>query len=189
MKTAQRPIGDLGEPARPVPAVADANLAERAVTAGPDPFVSGAAWIEALYEQYVRDPGSLPRDWVDFFETEFTAERLRERAAPRVSHEEMLERMRPGMPGGEVARVGEMAELAAVEYPSRAFYLIHGYRVHGHLNADLDPLRLHPPRPSPELDPHYSGLGEADMDRPFPSGDLAGGGVRPLREILDILRR
>ncbi len=155
----------------------------------PDPFVAGSGWIEAVYEQYLRDPGSLPREWADFFEAEFSAGDLHEKAAPRISHEEMLARLRPLPPSRAASGKGEAPAWADIEYPSRAFYLIHGYRVHGHLNADLDPLRLNPPRPSPELDPHYYGLGEQDMDKLFPSGDLAGGGVRPLREILDILRK
>ncbi len=144
---------------------------------------AGLDWLEDLYAQYVEDPGSVPRDWAEYFDA--LIETPESPAEPvEVLHRKMLERMRPHLALGSA-----VVDQAEVEYPSRAFYLIHGYRVHGHLHADLDPLKLNPPRPAPELDPHFYGLGEADMDREFPCGDLAGGGRRTLAEILDILRR
>ncbi len=74
-----------------------------------------------------------------------------------------------------------------IEYPSRAFYLIHGYRIHGHLHADLDPLHLDPRPPSPELELGYYGLSEQDLDNIFPAGDLAGGKQMRLRDIIAVL--
>ena len=88
--------------------------------------------------------------------------------------------------GKTVARPTE-PEFSDVEYPSRAIYLIHAYRVHGHLHANADPLRLHPPKPSPELELAYYGLSEADFNVSFPTGDLVGPPRRTLRDILGVL--
>ncbi|HXH65536.1 MAG TPA: 2-oxoglutarate dehydrogenase E1 component, partial [Mariprofundaceae bacterium] len=75
-----------------------------------------------------------------------------------------------------------------VEFPSRAIYLIHAYRVHGHLHADLDPLRLNPPHFSPELELSYYGLSEANLDDEFLTGDLVGAPRMRLRDILALLK-
>ncbi len=77
--------------------------------------------------------------------------------------------------------------LCHVEYPSRALYLINAWRMHGHLKADLDPLKLNPPHIAPDMELAYYGLSEKDLDTAFPTGDLVAPPQLPLREILDIL--
>jgi len=77
----------------------------------------------------------------------------------------------------------------AIEYPSRALYLIHAWRMHGHLHADLDPLKLRTAAASPDMELGYYGLSEKDLDRSFPTGDLIAPASMPLSEILDILRQ
>jgi 2-oxoglutarate dehydrogenase E1 component len=76
-----------------------------------------------------------------------------------------------------------------IEYPSRALYLIHAWRMHGHLHADLDPLKLHPSKPSYDMELAYYGLSDKDLDTVFPTGDLVGPPSLPLRDILDVLRQ
>jgi len=141
-----------------------------------------AAWVEALYEDYLQQPDSVPEDW---------ARRFRDMADDRsVSRRDVEEQLvREVQQAVAAAQSAGSGEVSGVEYPSRAIYLIHGYRVHGHLHANLDPLHLNPPPPSPELEPRYYGLSEDDMDVPFPTGDLVGPAMLPLREIMDILQR
>jgi 2-oxoglutarate dehydrogenase E1 component len=69
---------------------------------------------------------------------------------------------------------------------ARVLRLIHSYRARGHRIADTDPLGS---RTSyfPELDPAHYGLGRDDLDRSFLAGDLPGGPVQPLRQILETL--
>ena len=140
-----------------------------------------AAWVESLYEDFLRDPSSVPPVWAARFLALGDVERDRPRR-------EVEEEMRRAAEAAK-ARPARPSAWEEVEYPSRALYLIHGYRVHGHLHADLDPLRLNPPQPSPELDPRFYGLTESDMDIEFPTGDLVAPPSLPLREILDILQR
>ncbi len=75
-----------------------------------------------------------------------------------------------------------------IEYPSRALYLINAWRMHGHLQADLDPLKLNPPHIAPDTELAYYGLSEKDLDTEFPTGDLMGSPSMTLRQILDVLR-
>ena len=67
--------------------------------------------------------------------------------------------------------------------------LIRAYRVRGHLEANLDPLRLSRREPHPELDPETYGFSEADMDRPVYLGGALGLQAATPREIHTLLRR
>ncbi len=142
---------------------------------------AGSDYLEALFDRFRSNPRSVPKAWALFFEREFG----RDGDTARM-HRDMLRRMviHPG-----VLRESNKPASFFIEYPSRALYLIQGYRMHGHLHADLDPLKLNPVRPGPELELGFYGLGPDDLDAEFPVGDLAGGGRRKLREIVDILRR
>jgi len=143
-----------------------------------------AAWVESLYEDYLNDPDSVPHAWAERFHgtQEEAAVPSRRQVEARFRQMKPQERARDREPTGG-------SEMEKVERPSRALYLIHGYRVHGHLHANLDPLHLNPSPPSPELDPKYYGLSEADLDVYFPTGDLVAPPMLPLRDILDMLER
>ncbi len=140
-----------------------------------------AAWVESLYEDFLRQPDAVPAIWAERFRA---MQDGRDVSRRDVEQRLTRESVRQVSPARQAPRDAD-----EVEYPSRALYLIHGYRVHGHLHADLDPLHLNPPPPSPELEPRYYGLSDADMDKVFPTGDLVGPGKLPLREIMEILRR
>ncbi|MDQ6989258.1 MAG: 2-oxoglutarate dehydrogenase E1 component [Mariprofundaceae bacterium] len=110
------------------------------------------------------------------------------------SHEEMLQALQRSMRVSAASVSANTQDSSAavqndIEYPSRALYLIQAWRMHGHLHADLDPLKQHPSKPSPEMELAYYGLNDDDLDRVFPTGDLVGPAALPLKDILDILQR
>ena len=74
------------------------------------------------------------------------------------------------------------------EKQANVFRLINAFRVRGHLIADLDPLRQHPPRLYAELDPLFYGLTIWDLDREFATGGMDGLQVMTLAKILSRLR-
>jgi len=139
-----------------------------------------AAWVESLYEDYLQQADSVPEAWASRFRSMQDDEDVSRRSIEKALVEEARQ-PEASQPLDKYAN--------GVEYPSRAIYLIHGYRVHGHLHADLDPLHLNPPRPSPELEPRYYGLSDADMTVMFPTGDLVGPAALPLHEIMTILHQ
>jgi 2-oxoglutarate dehydrogenase E1 component len=150
---------------------------------GPDMHTLNSDYLNQLYDAFLRNPAAVPEAWARYFET---VESAAERTA--ASHSTMLQRMHlPARSGGGEAVHGAVAVPGQVEFPSRAIYLIHAYRVHGHLHADLDPLRLNPPHFSPELELNYYGLSEANLDDEFPTGDLVGSPRMKLRDILALL--
>jgi 2-oxoglutarate dehydrogenase complex dehydrogenase (E1) component-like enzyme len=69
---------------------------------------------------------------------------------------------------------------------ARVLRLIHAYRARGHRIAQFDPLGAHSTY-FPELDPAHYGFGNEDLDHLFIAGDLPGGSVQTLREILSRL--
>jgi 2-oxoglutarate dehydrogenase E1 component len=146
----------------------------------PTPLFGGnAAFLDALYEQYLRDPASVEDKWRRYFDSlpgpkgaerpqgpleAALAERARGRMAPR-----------PAAFEGQVN-----AKQAAV---SR---LIQVWTNRGHLVAKLDPLGL-TQRPRPQvLDLEYFGLTPADLTAEFFTASRTGAVPErmPLREIL-----
>lgn len=143
---------------------------------------SGQGYIEELFEAWSQDPASVSKPWSDYFATMGDQTSL--------SHTGILDRMQQQ---SRLTYAGKTVEknssYEAVEFPSRALYLIQAYRVHGHLHADLDPLRLNPLKASPELQLSFYGLGEKDMNTEFPVGDLAGPDRMPLGKIWKLLKK
>jgi 2-oxoglutarate dehydrogenase E1 component len=92
-------------------------------------------------------------------------------------------------PASAVDADGISAEAKAVTAVSiRALMLMRGYRVRGHLEAQLDPLNLKVNKPHPELDPRNYGFTEADMDRPIFLGNDLGLQTQTLRQLIAHLR-
>jgi 2-oxoglutarate dehydrogenase E1 component len=168
-------------------------------------YGGNAAYIDGLFEQYGRDPGSVEPSWRAFFET------LREQpqAAPDWARSKVgpnrdeltaaFDGEWPAAPAVQ-AKVAKQIEAqqpaaspqqvhAAAKDSVRAFMLIRAYRIRGHLAANLDPLGIEAPQPYAELDPATYGFSEADYDRPIFIDGTLGLENATLREILTILRR
>ena len=131
-----------------------------------------AALVEEIRQRYEVDPSSVHSSWAEFFEKPETA-------APAPPPP-------PAEPAPAEPARGEMAAQLADKH-ARVLRLIHSYRARGHRIADTDPLggqSLY----FPELDPAHYGFGNDDLDRPYIAGDLPGGSVQTLRQILERLR-
>ncbi|MFO7276647.1 MAG: 2-oxoglutarate dehydrogenase E1 component [Pseudomonadota bacterium] len=128
----------------------------------PTPLFGGnAAFLESLYEQYLRDPEGVPPHWRTYFDG----------LAPRSADE----RAHGPVQSAITARSQQPRMLAAPEGAASAKQaavsrLIQIWANRGHLIAKLDPLGLmRRPRPRVlELD--YFGLSEADLDSEFFTG-------------------
>ena len=151
-------------------------------------FGGNSAFIEGLHARYLRDPNSVDESWRAFFadlgddiEAVRTATRGASWAAPQP--DDIDGRDRSAAPLGE----GE-ASLEAVQASLAALMMIRAYRVRGHLDANLDPLKLEPARPHPELDPASYGLNAADSDRPMFINNVLGLEWATTHDIVSVLR-
>ncbi|MBX5462455.1 MAG: 2-oxoglutarate dehydrogenase E1 component [Steroidobacteraceae bacterium] len=146
-------------------------------------YGGNADFLDSLYEQYLRNPGSIEPRWREYFE------RLAPAVASEPSHTAIraaiAERARqPAIVASAEGQIGD-ARQAAV---SR---LIQIWVNRGHLVAKLDPLGLmQRPRPS-VLNLSYFGLSETDLDTEFFTGSRTDAIPKrlKLREILAMLER
>lgn len=146
-----------------------------------------AAYVEEMYESYLRDPHSVNDTWRDYFDK---LPRVEGSSAQEVPHSEIIEyfellgknRARPlvapGSGSGDVVHERKQVEL---------MQLINSYRLSGHKKAKLDPLGLQKPAlDAEELTLHFHGLSNQDLDLVFQTGDLSFG--KPEATLKDIIR-
>ena len=130
----------------------------------PTPLFGGnAAFLDTLYEQYLRDPASVEQPWRTYFE-QLPGEKRNERARGPIEAQLAARAREPRAPSAAPGPAHGDARQAAV---SR---LIQIWINRGHLIARLDPLGL-TQRPRPHvLDLDYFGLSAADLDTEFFTG-------------------
>ncbi len=151
--------------------------------AGPGP--ANLAFVEALYEDYLRDPASVSPDWQSYFsklaedELRFPQPRFRPSfQAASLFNPPQAKSQR------SVNRLAD-AEIAAMQ--DRVYLLTRLYRVRGHRIAQVDPLGL-PRAVPPELTPEFFGFTEADMNLPVYAETFQYEGSLTLGRLLERLR-
>ena len=125
------------------------------------------AFLEDLYQRFLRDPELVDSSWRDKFRA------LQENDNARV----------PPTPVTETRGETALRKQAAVDQ------LIFHYRTRGHQAADNNPLGSVPVTPPQDLDPAHYGLTETDLDQSFYVDILQHSRRLPLREILSLLRQ
>ena len=142
-------------------------------------FGSNAAYVEALYAQYLENPASVEPSWAAYFaELGQTAQIA---SGPSWAPKPKAKPPSP-VPDGQDARIAARASIRAIQ-------LVRAYRVIGHLAADLDPLRLSPKPTLPQLDPGFWGFHGADLDQPIFTDGVMGMESATPRRMVDLLRR
>jgi len=142
-----------------------------------DEFGTNTWLVDEMHQRYARDPMSVSEAWRDFLDD------YEPQSSATMTNGVALEPTEASPPGGP-----EVSQRARAK-PGLVFRLIHMYRERGHLVADLDPLKSKPVRKVMELDPFAQGLSVEDLERPFPTGGLAGTRELLLNEILAVLNR
>lgn len=174
-------------------------------------YGQNATFIAELYARYLKDPSSVDPSWGGFFRDLDDDARaiLRELQgpewAPRDTQVIGNGEAPPASGGGASAATASTADAPpAVAGPGqapttdeirkatldsiRALMLIRAYRVRGHLEAELDPLRLMHRPEHPELDYRSYGFTDHDLDRPIFIDGVLGLETATLRQIIAILR-
>jgi 2-oxoglutarate dehydrogenase E1 component len=129
-------------------------------------FGVNAGIVAEIRQRYEIDPRSVHASWGELFGSE---------------------REEPALPPEEPGRAPSLASPQVAEKYARVLRMIHAYRARGHRIADTDPLGTRVEY-FPELDPAHYGLGKDDDDALFFAGDLPGGPIQPLGQILARLR-
>ena len=154
-----------------------------------------AAYVDAQYTAWRRDPSSVEPEWAQLF-AQFDAEQGTAHIGngsggplpgqvPRFPTQSIFSSA-PAAPGATT----QAEVMAAAARQARVAQLINAFRVRGHTMADIDPLERMEYRPHAELDPAYWGLSEADMDVPVSGHPLYGvPAVTTLRHIIERLEK
>lgn len=148
-------------------------------------YGENAAFIEALYEDYLHDPYSVVPIWRDYFDT-MHADQASIEIKPQKTNSA------PIAVDKTTEKPEASTDVVSVESDDRkqvaVLQLINAYRYYGSKQAKLDPLGLVHQIDIPELDPVYFGFTEEDLDKVFNSGSLVCPEHATLRDMLQILR-
>jgi len=160
-------------------------------------FGANAPFIEALYARYLENPDAVDPSWAAYF-----AELGQSRLTPaQIGRGPSWTRdLKPELANGELVSAltgqwdaapatSEKDLRVAAQESIRAIQLVRAYRVIGHLEADLDPLKLSPKTPHPQLDPAFYGFHERDLDRPIFIDGVMGMESATPRRMTEILKR
>jgi len=146
-----------------------------------------AAFIEDLYERFLADPEAVDPSWREYF-----AKLQGDGGTADVPHGPVRERFLASAQGERrmAPAVGNAPQEGAPDDGKQVsvLQLINAHRFLGHRQARLDPLNQHERPHVAELDPAFHGLTDADLDREFNTGSLAGPARATLRQILEIVR-
>jgi 2-oxoglutarate dehydrogenase E1 component len=161
-------------------------MAEEARTTEFLPDASNLAFVEGLYEEYLRDPTSLPPEWQSYFGriTDGQLRFARARTGPSFKPFSIFNP--PSARNGSIVKADGTAEQTA-SLQDRVYLLIRLYRVRGHRIARVDPLGLAQPTP-PELEPEFLGFTESDMQLAVFSETFQYDGPLTLGALLERLR-
>ena len=129
------------------------------------------AYIENLYNDFVKDPESVDADLRKFFEGFDFA----------FSNGESSKLNGASASAASVPVVDWMSEI-------RVYRIILGYRNKGHLLADTNPIRPRKDRGA-NIELAFYGLSAADLDKIFNAGNLIGLGTTTLRNIVAHLEK
>ncbi|HEX6997980.1 MAG TPA: 2-oxoglutarate dehydrogenase E1 component [Gammaproteobacteria bacterium] len=148
---------------------------------------ANAAYLEDLYESFLADPSRVSPEWRAYFAS--LAGGAHEVAHRPVVRE--LEARLKATPALGLPLVAQPVADGASEKQAAVSRLIQVYSLRGHQIADLDPLGLWERHTPTVLKLEFLGIEEADLDKEFYTGGLAGtGNARmKLRDILALLKR
>lgn len=143
-------------------------------------YGGNAAFLEALYEEYLRAPTSVSLEWREYFD------RIRGEARTESAHAPVIASLRHRVSQSRKAADDGGHEASAKQ--GAVSRLIQVYANRGHLIANLDPLGL-TPRPVPKvLELEYFGLSNVDLESEFHTGSRSGA-IPPFMTLKDILEQ
>ena len=141
---------------------------------------SHPAYIEGLYQDFIKDPAAVDPEFRKFFEG-FDFAVTQGKVANGVAPTNGAYKASAGAPMTTADGVDWKKELGA-------YRLILGYRNKGHLLARTNPIRQRKDRGA-NLELSFYGFTDEDLDKSFFAGNLIGLGTTSLRNILQHLQK
>ncbi len=152
---------------------------------------SNAVFIEAIYEDYLKNPALVSLAWRNFFENMHQTDEIASKRSPSDAvdsfecdsvHAADIASASVSVSVNQPADTMERKQVAVLQ-------LINAYRYLGINKATIDPLQREEKLDVPELDPVHYGFSEADMALVFNTGTLVGPERSSLKEIVQALEQ
>lgn len=137
------------------------------------------AYVDGLYEDYLVDPDSVPKEWKTVFQN---LPQVNGQATD-VSHRDIQQYFL-----NNISKRTAQPAMTTSQKQAEVANLINAYRSVGHHAAKLDPLEMLERVAAPSLDLAYHHLGEGDLDQTFFAGKTFKSAQMPLRDIYQSLR-
>lgn len=138
------------------------------------------AYLEGLYERYLKHPESVAEEWRDYFE------KLESGSAADASLDEIRTYFKH-LATQPVVSASADSQQEVKE--SRVAELINAYRTYGHHHSNLDPLKHAKRHSIPMLNLEYHGLSRNDLQTRFYAGNMIGRPNATLQDIVDFLEK
>ncbi|MCK5001977.1 MAG: 2-oxoglutarate dehydrogenase E1 component, partial [Gammaproteobacteria bacterium] len=151
-----------------------------------------AAWLEALYENYLRDPANVDAEWRDFFDALPKAKSGNGDGSIEyeVPHDEVRDYFKSLAKEHQHSSAPSRAYIVEQEQKQvHVLQLINAYRFRGHQQANINPLEKNQSEHIPELSLEYHGLSNNDLNTEFETGSLFGPDCSSLACIHETLLR
>ena len=152
---------------------------------------TSAAWLESLYEAYLRNPETVDPDWRRFFDglPRVKPTNGGNGAGREIPHQEVRDYFRAiAKEYHPVPTATPAHDLELERKQVHVLQLINAYRFRGHQHARTNPLKNSHLVEVPELDLEFHELSQADFDTVFETGSLAGPETMTLGEIYAKIR-
>ena len=120
-----------------------------------------SAYLESLYESYLKDSSSIPEDWKIYFDSLPQVNGSNE----EISHQEVINRFKEDEVNPSIQNISE--ETQSNVNQTKVFQVIEAYRNRGHQKANLDPLGLKPIRHADDLEIEFYGLDSSNLSEVF----------------------
>jgi 2-oxoglutarate dehydrogenase E1 component len=147
------------------------------------------AYIEELFETYLRDPNEVPEEWRQYFNQ---LPRVDDNVTTDIPHKPIREQFLLLSKNQNRAKPTSQSSVSS-EFERKqvkVLQLINAFRGRGHQHAQLDPLGLMAREQVPDLDLAFHELSQADLDTIFQTGSLfIGQDEATLKEILNALQQ
>jgi len=146
---------------------------------------ANANFVEDMYEQYLNDPDSVDPQW----QKEFNAIRSNAESIdiPHSSIKKHFADLAKAPTGMRVIQGGVSAEQLSKQ--AAVSRLMNAYRINGHKQANVNPLKKNQTKHIAELDIAFHGLSELDLNTQFDTGTLHNTPEQlALKDILPILQ-
>jgi len=145
-------------------------------------YLSGgnASYVESLFESYLKDPSSVSDEWQRAFEK-----------LPKVNGDGDVSHADIRAHFAQIAkqrRVGVSSDVEGLRRQHFVDALIDAYRIHGHLQAKIDPLGRERPKVA-DLTLSFHGLSPADLEIEFFANNFMSTEKAKLKDILERLEK